>query len=124
MSVEIHREAPGIYRAQWIGAVKIEEVIREMHTISSLADHDDVEAYVTLVDLREMLRLPFDVGNLRRVALSDERCTAFIVIQASHGAQLPGQMLDKLTDRDFHFVEDMPQALQLARALLAAESPT
>jgi hypothetical protein len=122
MSVEIHREAPGIYRAQWLGAVKIEEVIREMRTISSFANNDEVDTYVTLVDLRDMIRLPFDVGNLRRVALSDERCIAFIVVQASHGAQLLGQMLDKLTERDFRFVDDLPRGLQVARSLLASES--
>jgi hypothetical protein len=122
MPVTIHRDEPGIYRGQWQQHVHIEDVINSMNTIKSFADEDDVQQYVALVDLRGATRLPFDVGNLRRVALSDERCRAFVVVKASYTAQVLGQMLNQLTDIDFLFADDIDEAFETARSVLATES--
>ena len=122
MPVTIHREEPGIYRGQWQQAVTIEEAIDSMKKIKSLADVDNIPQYVALVDLREATRLPFDVGNLRRVALSDERCRAFVVVKASYTARVLGQMLNQITKIDFIFATDMDEAFETARSLLTTES--
>jgi hypothetical protein len=119
MPVTIHREEAGIYRGQWQQNVTIADVIDSTNKIKSLADDDGIQHYVALVDLREATRLPFDVGNLRRVALADDRCQAFVVIKASYTAQLLGQMLNQLTDIEFLFADDIDEAFEIAHSVLA-----
>lgn len=119
MPIELHYHEQGIYRAEWIKNVAIEEVIIEMQNVRKLADQNNDERFVLIVDLTTVTSIPFDVLNLRKVADSDKRTAAFVILKASTVAQILGNMLNKLSAHDFQFVDSLDDALEVSRSLVS-----
>lgn len=119
MPIELHYHEQGIYRAEWIKNVVIEEVIIEMQNVRTLADQNYDERFVLIVDLTAVTNIPFDVRNLRKVADSDNRTAAFVILKAPTAAQILGNMLNKLSQTDFQFVNSLDEALEVSRSFVS-----
>lgn len=118
MPIELHYHEQGIYRAEWLDNVAIEEVITEMQNVRKLASQNGDLRFTLIVDLTTVKRIPFDVRNLSKVADSDNRIAAFIILKASTTAQILGNMLNKISGHDFRFVDSLDEALDVSRSLV------
>lgn len=118
MSITIHYHEQGIYRAEWMDNVVIEEVITEMQNVRNLATEKGDERFTLIVDLTAVKHIPFDVRNLSKVADSDKRIAAFVILKASTTAQILGNMLNKISSHDFYFVNTLDEGIELSRSLV------
>ncbi len=118
MPFKFYCEAPGVYRTEWHGIVEIKEVIEGAHMPVKQADKDKVDEYVSVIDLTHATRLPFDIGNLRRLVDIDERRIAFIIIHASYGAQLINRIVSTFINYEMYFTDTPEEAIEKARSLL------
>ncbi|MEO1286851.1 MAG: hypothetical protein AAFV93_03720 [Chloroflexota bacterium] len=60
------RVQKGIYANEWIDNVTIEEVLNATPKLIQLAEEDQVNKFVVILDTSKAKRLPIDLANLRR----------------------------------------------------------
>ena len=118
MPVNVTHMEPHIYRAEWHGAVHIEDVIVKMQELSAMASQNGDHTYVLLVDLTTVTKIPFDIQNLRKTADSDTRVGCYVIVQAPAVGQLLGRMLDKVSASSFVFANSLDEGIELAHEYL------
>ncbi|MEL6525373.1 MAG: hypothetical protein AAFQ07_06640 [Chloroflexota bacterium] len=115
MSVTIKHVEPHIYQATWHGTIDLEALNKSSLEISELADKQQYDSYSVIVDMTDVKKFPLSISGLADVARIDERITAYICIKSDKIAQYIGKMLNKLSKRDFIFVDTQQEALEEAR---------
>ena len=118
MPVEFERVKPGIYHTRWIGNITIKDLLDGNKLLAEKADEDDVDVYIPILDLQEMAQIPFDFSNLRRLAVNDPRCKAYVVINASYAIQLINKILLRFVNYDVNYVDGLDEAKELADELM------
>lgn len=118
MPITTHYHERGVLRAEWLEDVTIEEVIDSMASLVSMMDEHEDEQAVIIVDLISVKSIPFDIGNLRRVADMDSRIVSYVVVDPPLAAQIILNMLKKLSIRTFHHAPNLGEGLALSKHLL------
>ncbi|MEL6310000.1 MAG: hypothetical protein AAFV98_04895 [Chloroflexota bacterium] len=117
MPTKTDRVEQGIYRAQWIGYVTIEDVFEARDNIDQLAEADGCTKFIVFIDGTETKTLPFDLRMLTKA--NNENALANLVLNAPYAGEVMGRMFNKFSPVQAEFFRDRDTLMQRARELLA-----
>ena len=119
MPINIERLEPGIFRAECIGQLTIEDILARMREITALAEKSGDANWVLLADLTQSNKIPFDMKTLTNSANAAKSAAGYIFVNAPYVGQVIGNMLDKLSAKKFSFADSMEDGLAQAHSILS-----
>jgi len=120
MPTTTERIEPGIYLANWIDHVSIEDVFAAGAGISALAKEDGVSRFITVIDASVVKTIPFDLRMLTKTV--DPRTIAILALNAPIAGEIMGRMFNSMMPIKAEFFRDYDLLMERAHELLAAET--
>ncbi|MCA9906386.1 MAG: hypothetical protein KC547_21170 [Anaerolineae bacterium] len=118
MPTQIDYAEEGIFYTQWSDPLTMDDVEYQKVNVLGYADQHGVGDFVVIIDMSKCSRIPMEVQNLKRYAMSDPRILGYVVVRIHLLAKMMVQMLDRLTPQQYVTAETPEEALAMARNIL------
>lgn len=116
MPTKTRRLSKGIYCVEWIGFLKIDEVFNASDELDTLAEEDDMDEYIMIIDGTAVKQIPLDI---RMMSQSVSKSTyAILAYNSPFAGELLGRMFNKLMPIQVKFFRDWDTLTAHANELL------
>lgn len=121
MSVQTERVEPGIIYVHLDTNITFQELVDGNKEANRLAHEANDPAYVTIVHFESGVTTPFDLINIKNLALKLDGFAGAITIGAPMMTQILGRMVHRLTSVSMGEAATLDEAVVMARRILAGE---
>ncbi|MCL4249044.1 MAG: hypothetical protein KJ065_12935 [Anaerolineae bacterium] len=118
MPTKIDYSEHGLFYTRWSDPLTMDDVAYQTDYILGYADQHEIGRFVVIVDLSACSRIPMEVQNMRKFAMSDRRIVGYVVVRIHLLAKMMIRMLDRLTPQQYATAETPDEGMMLARDML------
>lgn len=124
MTLDVTRLEPHVYLFESGISMSMQEMTEALAKTSRETQAHREEHFIIVVDLSQLLSLPFDVPGLRRITSMNRMPIAVLLVRAPHIASMMANILDKVTNWKFEQFESREAAMRRTYELLAQKERT
>ena len=121
MAVQGQRLEPGIVYFQFGQHLSLQDIVDAVNETARISKETGDAQIVIISNFESGARIPFDLHNIKKLAISQANIVASITIGAPMMTQIFGRLLERVTTLAYIDVESQEEALQAARRILAGE---
>jgi hypothetical protein len=115
MTIYIEHPEPYIIHARWQGVVTLDEIFEAgQEAYETIAEHG-LDAYIHIIDGREVDRVPFEMRLLGKVIQRDKLVRHYIILGAPAWTKTITRIVGMLSRIPMEHYEDYDAAIERAR---------